>query len=269
MLLPLWRRTRWLRPPVAASVIAFSYLVPATAQEFAAPVNISQANATSFCNRLRRAVRAGEAARVSKWVAFFPIEVQQQGRDILILDDIDLQRKFNLIFDPHLQSVLFGQGGCKLGKDALGEFTIAGGQILITSGEGGLDVWIEAISPPRVTQQEILAYSKKENERGADKFFKTFQRALAGDDRDAVVSMCAYPIRVDIHGKSCWMDDRAQLLSYYTQVFTPRVKRAVAGLCKPLDMAWRGFMTARGELWLREIGYTHHIYRVVAINGSH
>ncbi|MCL5005725.1 MAG: hypothetical protein M1404_04260 [Acidobacteria bacterium] len=52
-------------------------------------------------------------------------------------------------------------------------------------------------------------------------------------------------------------------------MFTPEVKRAVAELPKPLDMARRGFMTARGELWMEEIGYTHHVYRAVTINGSY
>jgi len=165
-----------------------------------------------------------------------------------------------------MRSALFGAGGCKLAKDALGEATLAGGQIVIGEAEGGRGPWIEAISPPRITTEEILRYSGKEYERGADNFFRILQRALAADDQEAVVSMCAYPIRVEIGDRNHWMENRAELLRSYTQVFTPGVKKAVAGLRKPIHMGWRGFMTGRGELWMDSIAYTH-VYRITAING--
>lgn len=97
MPLPLSITKRWLQRLLTAPFIVFYFLVPAPAQELAASVNISQATAASFCNRLRKAVRANEAARVSKWVSLFPIELQRDGKDMLILDDTDFQAKFDLV----------------------------------------------------------------------------------------------------------------------------------------------------------------------------
>lgn len=259
-------RVRWLRGLVAGFVIILFHPVQAMAQEVTASVDITQEFATSFCNRLREAVRIDNRSRVSRRVALFPIEVQRDGKNILILDDTDFISKFDVIFDSHMREVLFSPRGCKLRTFPDGTFRLAEGQIVLAEADKDRGPWIEAISPPK--DVSTLKYlPNAEYERGADRFFKALQRAIKADDRDAVASMCSYPIRVVIKGKDHWIENRAELIRNYTEVFTLGLKNNIAALQAPIHVGWRGFMTRRGELWLDAIVWTH-VYRVVGINGS-
>lgn len=251
----------------AVAVLAF-YLAPdhAEAQEVESSVDISEATAITLCNRLKSAVQGNEAARASKLIRSFPIEVDRDGRTTLIEDDTDFIAKFDLIFDSKLRAALFSSEGCKPVSSPDGTSWLANGEVAISQVESEPEPRIDAISPPKDVRL-LSSISNKIYEEGAAKFFKELQRAVATDDREAVAEMCMYPIEADTNGKPESIEDRAELIRDYTKIFTPGVKEAIAGLHAPIHMGWRGFMTDRGELWLDAVAGTH-VYRVVRINGT-
>ena len=236
------------------------------AQDVEASKEISPRDAAAFCADLQRAVRAQDAPRVSKWIQSFPIEIQRGKQNILIMDDADFIHRFDLIFDSDMKSLLFSPSGCE--SESREDWTVrfADAQIIIFQTESMPAPLISAIMPPK-DADPFPKVSDDEYEKGAQKFFKELQRAIKMDDRAEVVAMCRYPIGVAINDKKVLIQNRAELIEKYTSVFTPGVKKAIAGLDAPIHMGWRGFMTDRGELWLDSVAWTH-VYRIGTINGT-
>lgn len=214
---------------------------------------------------LTKAVEGDNKTLVSKWISYYPIEVERNGKDVLISDDTDFVEKFDFIFDASFRSMLFGPNGCQLKTYSDSSSRIAEGQIIIVQFDKDSEPSIEAISPPHDIKL-LERVSDRQYERGADSFFDALKRAVAADDRAAVASLCSYPLRVVIDGKDRSMENRAELLRDYTQVFTPELKKNILVRRRPIHAGWRGFMTDRGALWLDYVVWTH-VYRVDGING--
>ncbi len=258
-----WKRQ--LRAYLVGLLVFCGGTAQAKSQDVDAPVDISQATAAHFCAGLRAAVQDDKRELVSKWVALYPIEVERDGRDFLIPDDTAFIDKFDLIFDSGLRSILFRPSGCQLTSYPDSTSRIADGQIIIAQSDKDSEPSIEAISPPHDIKL-LERVPDRQYERGADSFFDALKRAVGADDRAAVASLCSYPLRVVIDGEDHLMENRAELLRRYAQVFTPELKKNVLARHTPMHMGWRGFMTDRGALWLDAIVWTH-VYRVTAING--
>lgn len=258
-----WKRQ--LRGYIVGLLVFCGGAAQAKSQDVDAPVDISQAVVAHFCAELRTAVQGDNRGLVSKWIYLYPIEVERNGKDVLIADDRDFIEKFNVIFDPDMRSILFDPSGCQLKIYPDSTSRIADGQIIIAQSDKDSEPSIEAIAPPH--DIELLErIPDRQYERGADNFFGVLKHAVAADDRAAVASMCSYPLRVAIDGKDHSIENRAELLHHYAQVFTPELKKNVLAGRTPMHMGWRGFMTGRGALWLDAIVWTH-VYRVTAING--
>lgn len=252
----------------AAAGALVCYLAPThvEAQEVESSVDISAETANVVCSSLKSALQSNDAGRVSRLVRMFPIEVDRDGRTILIEDDNEFIAKFDLILGSKLRTALFSSEGCKLVTSPDGTSWLADGEIAISQVGNEPEPRIDAISPPK--DVHLLSWIPNSvYEKGATRFFKELQRAVAGDDRAAVAEMCSYPIDADIDGKSQSIENRAKLIREYTKIFTPGVKKALAALNAPIHAGWRGFMTDRGELWLDAVVWTH-VYRVVRINGA-
>jgi hypothetical protein len=211
---------------------------------------------------LREAIRQKELRKISSWIRNYPIEVQRGGKNILVLDNTDFVRKFNLIFDDAMKSSLFGPSGCESGMHPDGDAGLADDQIILNQVESEKEPHISGISPPADTDPRDL--SNDQYEKGAQEFFKKLQQAIIANNRSAVASMCEYPISVCIKGHSVTIQNRAELIRNYPQIFTPAVKKAVATLPAPIHQGWRGFRTDRGELWLDLVVWTH-VYRVSSV----
>jgi hypothetical protein len=221
--------------------------------------------AVSFCQRLQRAVRAGEKTMVAGWIGEYPIEVRRGNREILVADDTDFLRKFRLIFDAEMKKSLFSATACELPPYPRGSVKIAEGKIEIAQPGEDSRVDIVRITPP----QDVDSFYQRneEYEEGAAKFFKELHRAISADNRQAVANMCRYPLSVNTGDKHRLIRNRAELISQYPKVFTAEVQRAVLALPAPIHMGWRGFMTDHGELWLDLVVGTH-VFRIGAVNGG-
>ena len=221
--------------------------------------------AVKFCQKLQNAVRAGDEAKVAGWIIGYPIEVQRGNKNILVADDTDFLRKFNLIFDADMKRSLFTATACELPPYPKGAAKVAEGRIEIDQvGEESKTLVLRISAPQDV---DSVYQEREEYETGAAEFFKKLQKALSADDRQAVANMCYYPLSVNVGGKHRLVRNRTELVAQYSRVFSPEVKRAVLALSAPIHMGRRGFMTDRGELWLDLVVGTH-VFRVGTVNGG-
>lgn len=186
---------------------------------------------------LTRAVEAENKALVSKWVSYYPIEVERDGKDVLISDDTDFVGKFDFIFDAGLRSILTGPNGCQLKTYPDSSSRIADGQIITVQFDKDGEPSIEAISLPKDIKL-LERVPDSEYERGADSFFDGLKQAVAAGNRGAVVSMCSYPLRVVLNGKDHRIDNRTELLHDYDRVFTQELMQNILALHAPYT--WDG-----------------------------
>jgi hypothetical protein len=236
------------------------------AQDIEESVTIDEQVAAVFCKDLREAVKTQDRRKISSWIYNFPIEIQRNNKNILVVDNAAFIRKFDLIFDAAIQSTLFGPSGCESKQHLNGETGLANDEIFIEQIGKEVRPHISEISPPADTDPSSYVSSDR-YEEGAKEFFTKLQEAIAADNKPEVGVMCMYPISITIVGKRLTIRNRAQLAQYYPQIFTPAMKKAVTKLPSPIHVGWRGFMTDRGELWFDWVVWTH-VYRVISINGA-
>jgi hypothetical protein len=88
-------------------------------------------------------------------------------------------------------------------------------------------------------------------------FLTRLQKAVASDNKEAVSSLVAYPLNV-IVGRHRRKVNKSLLLSQYDQIFTPKVKHALASQrSDQLFIKSTGFMVGRGEVWFDEADDGH------------
>jgi hypothetical protein len=84
-------------------------------------------------------------------------------------------------------------------------------------------------------------------------FLSRLQAAVRRNDRDALIALVAFPLRVNFAGGARTYRDAASLGRDFDRVFTPKVKRAVlAQRADRLFVRDLGAMVGDGELWFRE-----------------
>jgi hypothetical protein len=84
-------------------------------------------------------------------------------------------------------------------------------------------------------------------------FLSRLQAAVRRNDRDALIALVSFPLRVNFAGGARTYRDAASLGRDFDRVFTPKVKRAVLAQ-RPDRLFVRdlGAMVGDGELWFRE-----------------
>jgi hypothetical protein len=84
-------------------------------------------------------------------------------------------------------------------------------------------------------------------------FLSRLRTAVRGNDRNALIALVAFPLRVNFAGGARTYRDAASLGRDFDRVFTPKVKRAVLAQ-RPDRLFVRdlGAMVGDGELWFRE-----------------
>ena len=84
-------------------------------------------------------------------------------------------------------------------------------------------------------------------------FLSRLRTAVRGNDRDALIALVSFPLRVNFAGGARTYRDAASLGRDFDRVFTPKVKRAVlAQRADRLFVRDLGAMIGDGELWFRE-----------------
>lgn len=237
----------------------------------------SPTNAIRFCKDLQQAVKAGRKDQVASWVNGFPIQVESAVRvratagtlkapnSILLIDKADFIQHFAVIFNDGLRQSLFGNSACELEYNSDGTARIASGKIEIDQSEDGKKTVITAISPPQ--NYEKFYSDQATYEIGAKNFLVDLRRALSAGDRDAVATLCRYPLSVNSAGKTKMLNDRGELLARFEEVFTARIRRAVIESAEPTQTGWRGFMIGDGEVWFDSVVGTD-VMRIGTINIS-
>ena len=92
------------------------------------------------------------------------------------------------------------------------------------------------------------------DDRAYATFLNRLQNAVRSNDRNAVASMIAYPVRVNSNGKSRSYSNRRALLADYDQVFTARVRSAILNQrFEQLFGRDQGVMIGDGAVWFDHI----------------
>jgi hypothetical protein len=81
-------------------------------------------------------------------------------------------------------------------------------------------------------------------------FLSRLQGAVRADDRHAIVALIAFPLQVNGAGHTRSYRDAASVERDFDQIFTPRVRRAIAGQSsRELFVRDQGAMIGDGEVW--------------------
>jgi hypothetical protein len=81
-------------------------------------------------------------------------------------------------------------------------------------------------------------------------FLSRLQGAVRADDRHAIVGLVALPLRVNGSGHTRTYRDAESVERDFDQIFTPRVRRAIAGQSsRELFVRDQGAMIGDGEVW--------------------
>lgn len=82
------------------------------------------------------------------------------------------------------------------------------------------------------------------------KMLSTIQEMLASDERSALASMVAFPIKVRLGGKQVEITSKKQFLGHYGEIVNAKVRRAVARQnADGLFANYQGVMIGDGEIW--------------------
>jgi hypothetical protein len=101
------------------------------------------------------------------------------------------------------------------------------------------------------------------DERLVDTFVADLQRAVAGDEREAVAGLVQYPLTVLVGGLRLPVRSPADLLEYYDTIFTPELKASIARTTtdpspkangEPLGVSPDGLGIGGGALLVQPVG---------------
>jgi len=90
-----------------------------------------------------------------------------------------------------------------------------------------------------------------DEDQAVEDFVRVLKQAVAKDQRNQVASMVNYPLRVNLsNGRTMKVANSSALLKTYENVFTPKVKSAIAEQDESdLFAKADGIMIGRGEVW--------------------
>lgn len=195
-----------------------------------------------FLAQLQKAASSEEPATLVSLVQF-PVQVGASGD---MISKARFLEDYQKILNDRAKRVLASQKVETLFRDERG--------IAIGSGE----IWFNYLSGVdefRVTMFNVSKYaglgimSMQETEQ-IDGLFLQFQRALGKNDRQGVLSVLAYPIRVNNDNRSRTLRSNADLLRNYDWVFTPKVKKAIlTQIPSQFLVNSDGIMVGTGQVW--------------------
>jgi hypothetical protein len=100
------------------------------------------------------------------------------------------------------------------------------------------------------------------------KFLSALQEAVAKDQRERVVALVAYPLRVNTGKRHTFLRTQKALLSAYDRVFNPEVRKALAAQRpEALFVNYLGVMIGDGQIWFGRQAGTSEL-RVQSVNTS-
>ena len=85
-------------------------------------------------------------------------------------------------------------------------------------------------------------------------FLTRLQAAVTADDRGAVIKLIAFPLRVNMNGRSRLYADAGSVRADYDRIFTPRVAQAILG--QRFDRLFgrdQGLMIGDGQIWFDHV----------------
>ena len=99
-------------------------------------------------------------------------------------------------------------------------------------------------------------------------FFDKFRSAVASDERDIVVSMVHFPLRVQLEGRSALIKNKSQLLRDYDKVFTAAVRCAITGAKRTEVWAnWQGYTVVSGVVWW-DARAARKLFGIITVNNG-
>lgn len=117
--------------------------------------------------------------------------------------------------------------------------------------------------------ENICTTTSRPDCREAVAFFDSFQKAVANDKRDAVVSMVRFPLRVQLEGHSAMIKNKSELLRKYDKVFTGTVRCAIAGAKRAEVWGnWQGYTTAGGVAWWEARAAANPPFKLITVNNG-
>lgn len=129
--------------------------------------------------------------------------------------------------------------------------------------------WLNAEVPPVLRSENFTCPTYKDREgRGrfwpsgvdedteVERFWASFQRAVATDHRNEVAALATYPLRVNYHddaieGKYRFVRNRKAFLRVYDRIFDNALKEMIANTSfLDIGATSHGIKTPRGEIWM-------------------
>ena len=81
-------------------------------------------------------------------------------------------------------------------------------------------------------------------------FLSRLQRAVRRDDRQAIIALIGFPLRVNMERGAKSYPDARSVERDFDRIFTPRVRRAILGQrANRLFVRDQGAMIGNGEVW--------------------
>jgi hypothetical protein len=85
----------------------------------------------------------------------------------------------------------------------------------------------------------------------AIEFFRELRTALQSGDRDKVISLVHFPLKVRIHHKPAEIRDKAQLVDHFNEVFDSGIGCSmIQARDEDVWGNWRGFTVGTGSVWV-------------------
>ena len=117
--------------------------------------------------------------------------------------------------------------------------------------------------------QDICSTTSRPDCRQAVAFFETFQKAVTSDERNVVVAMVSFPLRVMLGGKNALIKNKSQLLHNYDTVFDSSVRCAIARAQKTQVWGnWQGFTVAGGVAWWERSNSPQSSFKIITVNNG-
>lgn len=106
------------------------------------------------------------------------------------------------------------------------------------------------------------------NPSGALEFLQKLQGAVAGDDREKVLSMVAFPVPDSRSGQPDLISNSEELLKRYDQIFTSHTKQVLARQKgEDLYVDESGVAIGSGEIWFNQVPNSNE-FKIIGFNAG-
>ena len=113
-------------------------------------------------------------------------------------------------------------------------------------------------------EREASAKASPDN-RGFQAFLAHLQRAVRANDKNAIIGLISFPLRVNYKGGARSYGDARSVERDFDRIFTPQGRRAVLTQSRdPIFSRDIGAMVGDGELWFDQVAPGQ--VRIIAVN---